>query len=291
MRNTFDEAIGASPASTVDVDAVVAIGRRRARLRRLTTVGAGVGTLAVVGTVGTLVLASWVSAAPDPGPNQVQPAAPDGSAPVRDGETPEQTEQRLVSALTDGLTAALPGVQLSDGPTGQPGVELYHDPGTGRYDSDAVITTAAGEGEIFFVSWAGGDLPDSTPPAGETAGQPAPPVAVTWVESCADMPEQRGACTEFVGPDGQTVVVVTERLSEGAQAETAGGGPDAGPVEGTTGQMTTYQVYVTWTNAKVVLAIASDTKRGTPDTIAQLPLLTTEQITTIAMSPELTVTA
>jgi hypothetical protein len=303
MRNSLDEAIGVSPVSTVDVDAVVAKGRRRVLRRRFAFAGAGT---AVTGVVAALALATFGPPAPVSPPHRQIGSGPgpaaDGSAPVRDGETPEQTEQRLAAALVDGLTAALPGVRISDGPTGQPGVVLYHDPGASlsRYDSDIVITTAAREGEIFFESWPGGVTPVADQEGGRPSGrggdgpsgQPALPVAVTWIESCTDVPAPYEDCEASVGPDGQTIVVLSARIREGAQDETGAGGPDAAPVDGSApGEVAFHYAFVTWTNAKVQVTVASDTKRGEPDAVPQPPLLTRQQLVAVAIDPDLTVTA
>jgi hypothetical protein len=57
MRDDFDAAIGVVPPSPIDVDKVIARGRRRAAVRRLATVGSGgVATAAAVGAA--VVLAS-----------------------------------------------------------------------------------------------------------------------------------------------------------------------------------------------------------------------------------------
>ena len=59
-KQLFDDAIGASPPSTVDVDAVIARGRRADRLRRVANpaVAAGAGVLAVMLGVAFAVLPS-----------------------------------------------------------------------------------------------------------------------------------------------------------------------------------------------------------------------------------------
>jgi hypothetical protein len=295
MRNIFDEAIGASPVSTVDVDAVVAKGRRRVSRHRFAVVGAGTGVVAVTGVVAAVALAT--SGTPTPAPPKIgfgSMASPSGAAPVRDGETTEQTEQRLAAALVDGLTAALHGVRISDGPTGQPQVVLYHDPGAGpsSYSSDIVITTPAAEGEVFFESWPGGAMPGTDPGGGQTSGQPAVPIPVTWIASCVNVPPPYEDCEQSVGPDGQTIVVLSDRIREGAQGEPTSGGPGAAPVDGAApGEVAFHYVFVTWTNAKVQLTVASDTKRGEPDLVAVPPMLTRQQLTAIAIDPDLTVTA
>jgi len=277
VRQTLDQAIGVAPASTVDVDRVVAKGRFR---RRLAVAGAAGGTaLAAVGLIAALTLTTGPRPGPGPGPTEVQPAAPDGGAPVRAGETPEQTTARLVTALTDGLTSALPGVRLTDGPTGQAGVVVFSD---ARHSADIVLTTAAGPSEVFFESWPGGDQPESSAPTDWPSGQPAPPVAITWIRSCAELPHNEtiiaeghrvaDECQESTGAGGQTIVAITERCLDCATPTTY-----------------RYDVYVTWTNARVGLSINRDTKRG-PAGSGAAPLLTLEQLVAIAADPRLTVT-
>jgi hypothetical protein len=299
MRDIFDEAIGTSPVSTVDVDAVVARGRRRVSRHRFAMAGATTGVVVVTGVVAALALATFGPASgarsqpglglgPTAAPPGGSAAHPDGSAPVRDGETPEQTKQRLAAALGDGLTAALPGVRVSDGPTGQPGVVVHRDPASrdSRYDSDTVITVAAREGEVFLESWPGGRIPSPD----RRAGQPAPPMPVLWIEACTGLPAPYQDCEASIGPAGQTIVVLSTRIQEGAQSDVDGDGPDAAPVEGGAGVVAFHEVYVTWTNAKVHLTVASDTKRGTPDAVAVPPLLSRQQLVAIAVDPDLTVT-
>jgi hypothetical protein len=287
MRHTLDQAIGTAPVSTVDVDNVVARARRRILGRRL-AVAAGGTAFAAAGAVAALVLATVAPSPPSRGPTQIQPAAHGGAAPVRDGETRDQATQRLVVALTDGLTTALPGVRLADGPTAQPGVvvsfEQYSD--AARYGADTVLTaaTATGQGEVFLESWSGGRVPVPATPSTWPSNEPAPPVPLAWVGSCADLPTGDGVtfdghvvvndCADSIGPDGQTIVAVSERCLE------------------CPGQPTLrHDVYVTWSNARVSLSVARDTKRGGEDGSRSAPLLSRAQVIAIAMDPELTVTS
>jgi hypothetical protein len=293
MRNIFDEAIGASPISTVDVDAVVATGRRRVSRRRYVLAAAGTGVAAVTGVVAALALTT--SGPPAPGPPVIgfgTLAPPDGSAPVRSGETPQQAKQRLAAALVEGLTAALPGVAITDGPTGGPDVVVYQNPGAtlGPYGMDVVITTADGEGEIFLESSRGGATANPGPGGGPTSGQTPMPIPVTWIASCANLPAPYEDCEQSVGPDGQTIVVVSTRIREGAQGEPTAGGPGAESVNGAAGEVAFHHVFVTWTNARVQLTVASDTKRGEPNVVPVPPLLTRQQLAAIAIDPDLTVT-
>jgi hypothetical protein len=284
VHDTLDQAIGAAPVSSVDVDTVVARGRRRGFRRRLAVTGAAGGTACVaVGIVIALVLTSASPPTAGRTQNQAQPGASlttgpvhDGTAPGHDGETQQQTQRRLADALTSGLTAALPGVRLSNGPTGRPGVVVggYDN---SRYDSDIVLTTAAGTSEVGFVSSPGGG-PTLSPAQG------AMPRVILWLESCAALPSAKifsgegyriiDSCQQSTGPAGQTVVVVTERCT---------GCPHKYTIY--------YDVYVTWRNAWVNLIVNRDTKRGGPDDSLTAPVLSADQLVAIAINPDLTVTS
>jgi hypothetical protein len=283
----LDQAIGSTPPSTIDVDGVVATARRRSVRRRWAVAGAAGGTaLAAVGVVAALMLSS---AGPLPSTSRVEAGDSSsatqgsGAAPVRAGETRDQAEQRIVAALTDGLTAALPGVRLSDGPTGAPGVSLSFMDSPVGYNTDTVLTTATVPGEVFYESWAGGTAPAAAEPTDWPSDQPPPPKVITWFTSCADMPTAPVVngdgftlvddCVDSVGPDGQKVVSVTERCP----------GCPGQPID-------RHDVYVTWNNARVGMAIVTDTKRGGP-TGAHAPLLTLDQLIAIATNPDLTVTS
>jgi hypothetical protein len=276
--------MGAPPVSTVDVDQIVARGRRRGLLRRA---AAAAGGTAVVAAGLVVALAVTAPGAPARGTEQnlVRPGASSGAAPVRDGETQDQAKQRLSLALADALNAALPGVQLSNGPTGERGVVVYLDQARhpSPYNTDTVLATVARQGEVFLESWPGGRTPAPAGPTNWPSGQPAPPTFISWVTSCADlstgdsfMDGHRVAqeCQESVGPAGQSVVTLTERCVD------------------CVGQPTfSYDVYVTWTNARVNLGIDRDTKRGDPNESATAPLLTRDQVIAIATDPDLTVTS
>ncbi|MBX6722927.1 MAG: hypothetical protein IRY92_06805, partial [Dactylosporangium sp.] len=103
MHDILDEAIGPSPVSTVDVDRVIAAGRRRTRLRRLLLVGPAVGCAAAVTAVIALALTTAGGPSTPPStPIEAQPGTqlgsppytPSGAAPIRPGETPDQIRQR-----------------------------------------------------------------------------------------------------------------------------------------------------------------------------------------------------
>ena len=287
MRQTWDQAIGATPPSTIDVDGVVATARRRSVRRRWAVGGAAGGTaVAAIGVVAALMLNST---GPLPSTSKVAvgdspSAAPSsGTAPVRAGETRDQSEQRIVAALTDGLTTALPGVQLTDGPTAKPGITLSFVDSPVGYNTDIVLRTATVPGEVFYQSWAGGTAPDVSVPSDWPTDQPPPPKVITWFNSCADMPTNPtfngdgyrlvDDCVDSVGPQGQKIVSVTERCP----------GCPGQPID-------RHDVYVTWTNTRVEMTVATDIKRGGP-TGAHAPLLTLDQLIAIAANPDLTVTS
>jgi hypothetical protein len=284
MRHSLDQALGAPPVSTVNVDQIVARARRRGLRRRVTAAAGGTAVVAA-GVVTALALITPGPPAPGRGQHVVRPGAASGAAPVRDGETSDQARQRLSAALAGGLTAALPGVQLSDGPTGQPGVVVYFDQGQNRspYNTDTVLATATRQGEVFLASWPGGRVPAPASPTDWPSGQPAPPTFISWVSSCAELSTGDSVmdghsvvqeCQDSLGPAGQTVVTLTDRCVDCA------GQPAL-----------LYDVFVTWTNARVNVTIDRDTKRGSPDESATAPLLTRDQVIAIATDPDLTVTS
>lgn len=282
MHDILDEAIGPSPASTVDVDRVVAAGRRRTRMRRLVAMSPVIPVVAVIGLALTTAGGSTATPGSSFGAQPGSTSATSGMAPLHTGETPEQTRQRLAAALTDGLTAAVPGATLSDGPTGQAGVSIFVSDDITRYDSDTVLTTAAGESELFFVSWRGSSTPGVQTPTGLPPGQPVP---ITWFEACSQVPtgdeftpegyRLTTQCEESVGPNGQTIIVTSKTCVD------------------CPGQPTVRRdAYVTWTNAHVFLGIANATKRGAPGaTPTATLLLTKDQLVAIASDPDLTVAA
>jgi hypothetical protein len=286
MRDILDEAIGASPTSTVDIDRVVAAGRRRARLRRLALASPVVPAAAAVALAVT-TLGGSPTTPTDSIPTdsiQAQPgtdaSGTPGAAPVYD-ETPEQTRQRLETALTDGLTAAVPGVALTNGRTGQPGVVVSVSDDLRHFGSNTVLTTAGSENEMFFASWRGGRTPEYQTSTPLPAGLRLP---LTWIDSCSQVPMNDALaageyrlvteCEESVGAEGQRIVVTSETCVD------------------CPGQPTTLRrdAYVAWTNARVHVGIVNAAKAGEPGTTSLAPLLLTkEQLVTIASDPELTV--
>jgi hypothetical protein len=279
MTQQLDQAIGLAPVSTIDVDHLVARARRRSRMHRLTVAGAaGATTLAVVGLVSALAFGTAGSTPVSRPPQKVMPAAAYPAAPVRDGETRHQIEQRIATALARSLATTLSGVQVTDGPTGRPGVVVSFDT---RYSTDAVLTTPSGKSEVFLQSLPGGPKPRASV-AGSASH--APPVAIDWIGSCAEVPVPLmdtsadghplfQECAESTGPQGQRIVLVSTRCPA------CSGHPTLD-----------YDAWVTWSNARVEMVVTRDIKRGHYEPLAA-PLLSPEQLVAIAVDPDLTVTS
>ena len=152
--------------------------------------------------------------------------------------------------------------------------------GDSRYDSDIVLTTAAGASEVGFVTSPGGGPTVAPAPS----SHPTMPRVILWLESCADLPTAAifsgegyriiDSCRQSTGPAGQTIVVVTERCT---------GCPHKYTIY--------YDVYVTWRNAWVNLIVNRDTKRGGPNNSLAAPVLSADQLVGIAINPDLTVTS
>jgi hypothetical protein len=268
------------------VNSVIVAGRRRTRRRRLFIVGPVAGSAAAVFAIIAITL-STVGPSPVPGaPTVVQPAvtppAPAGVAPVHAGETPAQTSRRLAAALTESLSAVLPGVELTEWSTEEPGVVVSHDRDRARYTTGTVLTTPAGQSQVDFVSWPGGRLPAPVTVSGWPADAPPPPVMVeAWFESCGDIATDplygQLECAQSVGPDGQTVVALTATCGadEGCPAN----------------MISAYHAWVTWTNAKVQVSVTAGTKRGGPPDPRVPPLVSLDQVVAIAADPKVTVAA
>jgi hypothetical protein len=101
-----------------------------------------------------------------------------------------------------------------------------------------------------------------------------------WLDSCAGLLTEAildgfhaaYECEESVGPDGQTIVV-SSAICDGCPGQPAAN----------------RYAYVTWSNARVLIGIVNDTKRGEPDATPAPLLLTYEQLVAIAVDPDLTV--
>lgn len=131
-KKLFDDAIGEVPPSTVDVDAVIARGRRAARVRRAASpVLATVAAVAVLlGGVAVVVLqsdggASGVAPTKPPSTTRTPPTSESQCAGVTPTAPPQPeesavTEARLTAVLTDAVSSRLPGgATLTQNPLGK----------------------------------------------------------------------------------------------------------------------------------------------------------------------------
>src|SRR4051812_42127590 len=157
MRDIFDEAIGASPPTRIDIDTVIT---RRRRITRLRSAGAATATAvaAVMAAAVVVSLSGGGKAQQSLGgaghPSAAVSATPSAAPlPSRSPETAQQTTQRLTTTVKDRLTALLPGVQLADRRTKASEVRVYpRDAALGGYLSSLRVTTGAGSGTFNLVS-------------------------------------------------------------------------------------------------------------------------------------------
>ncbi|MGH3759898.1 hypothetical protein [Actinophytocola sp.] len=131
-KNLFDDAIGEVPPSTVDVDAVIARGRRADRMRRVVspTLATVVAVATLLGGVAVVVLSDDDAGGSAPASPPSTTTAPPSSDPVSESpcagmtptappqpEEPAVTEDRLTSVLNDVVSDQLgPGATLEENP-------------------------------------------------------------------------------------------------------------------------------------------------------------------------------
>jgi hypothetical protein len=265
MFDILDQAIGESPASRVRVDDVVATVRRRGRRARLVSAaGAAVAVavvleLAVVGSSGPGHAPSSALDSHQPVgwptiPELLRPSAVDS---VRPTSPVDANQARLAAALAEDLRAARPGIQIS-GSDYDGGVVIRHalDPGMNpfdRYGATLDLTGPDGAGVLLFQAEPGRPLASQW--TAETV------LARRWLSSCAEFrppaPGTGQQCHPSLGADGQGIVTVTEQAATGAVA---------------------YQVFVSWADAQVTVALSSESGR---------PPLTLVQLVLIAQDPRL----
>jgi hypothetical protein len=183
-KQLFDDAIGEVPPSTVDVDAVVARGRRADRMRRVASPAlATVAAVAVLlGGVAVVMLsgadADYAPAVP-PGPTRTTSPAPtsvdpcEGTTPTGppQPEEPAVTEDRLTAVLTELVSGELgPGATLEQNPIAKDRkgrklgpLETYHwystpkpydtgcQGGEDEYSADASVRSPDGVGSISVI--------------------------------------------------------------------------------------------------------------------------------------------
>jgi hypothetical protein len=152
VRRLLGEALPhTTPLPATDHDKIIALGRRRLRVRRLTTAGAGLVAAAVlVAGIGLLPneFATGSGAIIVGGPGRPSATATPtvvGTAPGY--EFNATTAARLTTALKAAMSQTLPGATFSTDPTGtSPALEFPAD--AGEYLARAKVTDASGWGTV-----------------------------------------------------------------------------------------------------------------------------------------------
>jgi len=222
MRIEFEEAIGASPPSTVDVDRII---ERQRRLSRLRIVGGLAGTVAAV--VAVAVGATTLAGKPTPTTPGERPAATPSpvarKALVTDPEKIEATRKRLRDELNRLMRAALGGDQLKSGPHDSDGVYLEAirmPPGMN------LVGIYEGYGKVYRNDKHLGTVHVSVSPNDDERVRQNPPADALppsdrphYFTNCAaylaymrsDVRRSKitdDGCREQVGPGGETVLVI-----------------------------------------------------------------------------------
>jgi hypothetical protein len=206
MRTQFDDAIGPVPPHAVDLERVIARGRRRERLRRWGSGGVGV---AAVGLVGAVLLATSGgpgrgedAAAPPkptvaPSPSTGASTASPAPSPAATRKTPpaeaNATELRLSQALAAAVTRVAPGSTARKSYEGKEafrfGYYYHEDDSTGgdfnHYNAFADVSAGGRSGEMVV-----------------SLGQ----VSAVWrvPTDCGGGGEP--GCTASVGPHGEQIM-------------------------------------------------------------------------------------
>jgi hypothetical protein len=295
-REMFDEAIGEVPRSTVDVDGVVARGRRAARIRRVANpwVATAAGVVAITfGAVAVLLPGNHGgsvgagAAPPQPVSSVVLPPVTSSvppSTPVTCGgrtavpQVPATeaaaTSARLTSALTSAVQAALPpGGQLTANPTGEYPKGTPHGPLEFYYVFQPLVPLERGcqGGVSEYSAWATISL--SGVKKGNLMALITPPSVNSQPLACSGgtVAGAQYSCDRQAGPNGEAIL--TSTLTQN------GGGP------------TLYRVEVDRLDGTSILLdsanVAGDAKQGGRPT-SPAPLLTHQQLITIALGDGLT---
>jgi hypothetical protein len=191
-RQMFDEMIGTSPVSTVDIDAVIARERRALRGRRTAVVLACTVAVATLLIGGRLVVAGG-SQRPVAGPGTVPPttmrsAATTGPAttgPATTGRAtptgaPVPPADRLSDAMRGAVRNAVPSAEAFNIGSTRPFEAEALTTGDGGYSGQAVVRVAGRAGRVVITVYRG-QGPDIPPPGECTAipGHPCPTKAGT----------------------------------------------------------------------------------------------------------------
>jgi len=288
-KQLFDDAIGEVPPSTVDVEAVIARGRRADRMRRVASpVLATVAAVAVLlGGVAVVSLSdddegsfapagppSTTTALPSSAPTTSGCAGQDATAPPQP-EEPRKTEERLTAVLNQVVSD-----KVEKGGTLQPNsvakdqnrkplgtLEAYHwyAPGT-EVDGDCQ------GGQDYYIAYASVKSPNGTGSimvvvarAGGTAGG----ADIIQCDPNVIAPEQTSCHTEMTS-DGDRVLLTGLKATEGSA---------------------TNRVDVLRADDTFVVIEASNMatsgKYAGPPTASAIPF-TTKQLKEIALSPDVT---
>ncbi|HEY2672156.1 MAG TPA: hypothetical protein VGJ07_17530 [Rugosimonospora sp.] len=287
MHDMFDEAIGSSPPSKLDIDAIVARKRRYAAWRSGAAIAAAGGVAAAVIVASVAVHAAGRGSGLGPAggglgnrPSAAGVASPPPSPaalPSRPPETPGQVEQRLAATLTGQLTTLLPGVQVNDLRTKGAGVGVspVQDNGSGPgYRAGVRLNNSAGTGTFTALSAQRHDAPTPSP-TGPLTTRPQPPTSCEqfWAGSqTAPAHPDDHQCNASVGPDGQIVLAAIDKLD---------------------GQAIRYEVVVLWAHSYVDVTLENyfegwEGEGDPPDrTFLPQPQFTLAQLATLAEDPSL----
>jgi hypothetical protein len=281
MRDLLDEAIGASPPTRLDLDAIVARNRRFAMLRSGAAMAVAAGTAAAV--IAAIVAVNPPARENRPAPGGLDPTTASGQAtpspaplPSGPAQTTTQIKQRLATTLTNQLTAGLPNVKIEDLTTKAVGIRVVLEDGRQPgYRVGVRLTTAAGSGTLRLISAPRVKAAPAPSPSGPVTTRPNPPTSCGefWAGSqTAPVHPSDRQCHATVGPQGQIVLAAIDKM-------------DA--------QATRYEVVVLWAGSFVDLVLENYFEgwagEGDPpdQTFLAEPQLTLEQLSTIAASPAL----
>ncbi|MGH3663929.1 MAG: hypothetical protein ACRDTQ_18995 [Micromonosporaceae bacterium] len=252
LRTQFDDAIGAAPPTSIDLDRLVTRQRKISFARRW---GAGGGAAAMLGiaVVGALLFTS-----PGVGPSLLPGA----------GEEQTPTTNRLEKALKSSVQRELPDATFLRDMSGARLEPFTFDAqGLGLYRSNFDIKDAAGRGEFIFEI-GNGILDTPTTCDGEHEG--GFPLA-----------EHEVSCEESRGPRGEKVVAIAYAESEPAKHD-----PDAFKAH------YVYVTKPNGTRISMEvrnLSVNPEDDAGAPEPTASEPPMTLNQMAKVALNPDLTV--
>lgn len=291
-REMLDEAIGEVPPSTVDVDGVVARGRRAARIRRVANpwVATAAGVVAITfGAVAVLLPGNQGGtvgaggAPPAPVSSVITSSVPPSTPVTCGGRTavPQvpaaeaaATSGRLTSALTSAVQAALPpGGQLTANPTGEYPKGTPHGPLEFYYVFQPLVPLERGcqGGVSEYSAWA--TISVSGVKKGNLMALITPPSENSQPLACSGgtVEGAQYSCNRQTGPNGEAIL--TSTLTQN------GGGP------------TLYRVEVDRLDGTSILLdsanVPGDAKQGGRPA-SPAPPLTHQQLITIALGDGLT---